>query len=54
MHSKSSADENDSLSSSEEVSQLSTSTAREAFPQKYVCENDSVFSASSIMDPEMP
>ena len=49
-----SPDENDSLSSNEEVSQLSTSSSRGAFPQKYVCEMDSVFSASSGMDPEMP
>ena len=54
MHSISSQDENDSLSSNEEVSQLSTSTARGAFPQKKVCERDSVFSAYSGMDPEMP
>ena len=50
----SSGDENDSLSSTEEVSQLSTSTSGGAFPQKEVCDSDSVFSASSIMDPEMP
>ena len=54
MNPISSGDENDSLSSTEEVIQLSTSTSREAFPQKYVCESDSVFSVSSIMDPEMP
>ena len=54
MHTISSADENDSLSSTEEVSQLSTSTSGGAFPQKYVCESDSVFSASNIMGPEMP
>ena len=54
MHPISSGDEKDSLSSTEEVSQLSTSTSRGAFPQKLVCESDSVFSASSIMDPEMP
>ena len=54
MHPISFRDENDSLSSTEEVSQLSTSTSRGAFPQKYVCERDSVFSASSGMDPEMP
>ena len=47
-------DVNDSLSLTEEVSQLSASTSRGAFPQKYVCESDSVFSASSIMDPELP
>ena len=50
----SSGDENDSLSSTEEVIQLSTSTSRGAFPQKSVCESDAVFSASSGMDPEMP
>ena len=54
MHPISSRDENDSLSSTEEVSQLSTSTSRGAFPQKYVSERDSVFSASSRMDPERP
>ena len=54
MHAISSGDENDSLSSTEEVSQLSTSTSRGAFPQESVRESDSVFSASSIMDPEMP
>ena len=54
MNPMSSRDENDSLSSTEEVSQLSTSTSRGAFPQKEVCERDSVFSASSGMDPEMP
>ena len=50
----SSWDENDSLSSTEEESQLFTSTSRGAFPQKCLCERDSVFSASSGMDPEMP
>ena len=43
MHPISSGDENDSLSSTEEVSQLSTSTSIGAFPQKYVCESDCVF-----------
>ena len=47
MHPILSGDENDSLSSTEEVSQPSTSTTRGAFPQKYVCERDSVYSASS-------
>ena len=47
----SSRDENDSLCSTEDVSQLSTSTSRGAFRQQYVCERDSVFSASSGMDP---
>ena len=54
MHRISSGDENEPVSSTEEVSHLSTSTSRGAFPQKQVCERDSVFSASSIMDPEMP
>ena len=49
-----SGDENDSLSSTEEVSQLSTSTSRGALPQLQVYERDSVFSASSGMDLEMP
>ena len=53
MHPISSGDENESLSSTEEVSQLSTSTSRGAFPQKLVCESDSVFSASSITESEM-
>ena len=44
----------DSLSSTEEVSHLSTSTSREVFPYEYVCERDAVFYASSKMDPEMP
>ena len=50
----SSRDENDSLSSTEELSQLSTSASRGAFPQKLVCERESVFSSSSGMDPEIP
>ena len=54
MHPISSRNENDSLSLTEEVSQLSTSTARGTFPQKEVSEMDSVFSASSGMDPEIP
>ena len=54
MHPISSRDENESLPLTEEVSQLSTSTSRGAFPQKEVCERDSVFSASSGTDPEMP
>ena len=44
----------DSLSLTEEVSQLSTSISRGVFPQEYVCERDPVFYASSEMDPEMP
>ena len=44
----------DSLSSTEEVNQLSTSTSRWIFSQEYVCERDRVFYASSLMDPEMP
>ena len=43
MYPISSGDENDSLSSTEKISQLSTSTSRGAFPQKKVCESDSVF-----------
>ena len=54
MNPKFSGYENDSLSLTEEVSQLSTRNSRGAFPQKQVCERDSVFSASSGMDPEMP
>ena len=44
----------DSLSSTEEVSQVSTSTSRGVFPQEYVCERDPVFSASSEMYPRFP
>ena len=44
----------DSLSSTEELSHLSTSTSRGVFPYEYVCERDAVFYASSKMDPEMP
>ena len=44
----------DSLSFTEEISQLSTSTSRGVFPQEYVFEKDTVFSALSEMDPEMP
>ena len=51
MHPISSGDDNDSLSSTEEVSLLSTSTSRGAFPQKLVRESNSVFSASSILTP---
>ena len=54
MHPISSQDDNDSPSSIEEVNKLSTSTSKGAFPQQLVCERDSVFSASSGMDPEMP
>ena len=54
MHPISSRDENDSLSSTEEVSQLSTITARGAFPQKSVCKSDSVFFGSIGMEPELP
>ena len=43
MHPISSGDETYSLSSTEEVSQLSTSTSRRAFPQKKLCESDSIF-----------
>ena len=44
----------DFMSSTEEVSQLSTSSSRGVFPQEYVCERDTVFSVSSEMDPELP
>ena len=44
----------DSLSSTEEVSHLSTSTSSGVFPLEYVCERDPVFYASSEMDPEIP
>ena len=44
----------DSLSLTEEVSHLSTSTSREVFPKDYVCERDPVFYASRKMDAEMP
>ena len=44
----------DSLSSTEEVSHLSTSTSRGVFLKEYVCERDPVFYDSSEMDPEMP
>ena len=44
----------DSLSLSEEVSQLSTSTSRGVFPQQLRCEREPVFSVSSGMDPERP
>ena len=49
-----SGDENDSVSLTEEVSQLSTSTARGGFPKKSACESDPVFYDSSGIDPEMP
>ena len=54
MHPISSRDENDSLSSTEEVSQLFTSTSRGDFLQKLGCERDSGFSASSGMSPRCP
>ena len=44
----------DSLSLTEEVSQLSTSTASVVFPQQYVGERDSVLSVSSGMYRERP
>ena len=44
----------DSLSSTEEVSHLSTSTSTGVIPYEYVCERDPVFYAASEMDPEMP
>ena len=43
----------DSLSSTEEISQLSISNSG-VFSQEYVCERDPVFFASSEMKPEMP
>ena len=49
-----SRDENDSLSSTEEVSQLSPNTSRVPFPQKEVCERVPEFAASSRVDTEMP
>ena len=51
MNPVSSRDENDSLSSTEEVSQDSKRTLRAACPKKLVCETDYMFSASSVMDP---
>ena len=54
MHPISSQDVNVTLSSNEEVSQLSTSTSIGDFPKEYVYERDPVFYASSEMDPEMP
>ena len=44
----------DSLSLTEEISQLSTSTSKGDLPKEYVCERDPVFSALSEMDNEMP
>ena len=44
----------DSLSLSEEISHLSTSTSRGVSSKEYVCERDPVFSALSEMDNEMP
>ena len=44
----------DSMSLTEEVSQLSTSTSGGVFPQHKECERDPVFSVSSGMDPERP
>ena len=43
-----------SLSSTEEVSHFSTSTARGVFAEEYVCEREPVFYASIEMDPDMP
>ena len=42
----------DSLSFTEEVSQLFTSTSRGVFPQQKGFERDAVFSVSRGMDPE--
>ena len=44
----------DSLSLTEEVSQLSTSTSRGVFNPEYVCERDPVFYALSKIDSEIP
>ena len=44
----------ESLSLTEEASQLSTIISGGVFPQEYVCENDPVFSASSEMYPRFP
>ena len=44
----------DSVSWTEEVSQLSTSISSGVFPRQYVCERDPVFSVSSGMDRERP
>ena len=43
-----------SLSSTEEVSQLSTSTSRGGFPQQYVTEINPELATSSGMDSEIP
>ena len=44
----------DSLSLTDEVSQISTSTSSGVCPQEYVCESDPVLFGSSEMDPELP
>ena len=44
----------DSLSLTEELSQLSTGSLRGIFPQQNMYEKDVVFSASSGMDPRCP
>ena len=44
----------DSLSLTEETSQVSTSTSSGVLTQKYVSESDPVFSRLSEMDPETP
>ena len=44
----------DSLASTEEVRQLSTSTSRGGFPQQYLCERDPEFAASSGLVTEIP
>ena len=44
----------DSMSSTEDVSKLSTSTSRVVFPQQEVCERDPEFAASSGVDTEIP
>ena len=44
----------DSLASTQEESELSTSNSRGVFSQLQVCEKDPEFAASSGMDTEMP
>ena len=44
----------ESLCSTEEVSQLLTSTSGRVFPKEYVCEKDPVFTASSEKYPRFP
>ena len=44
----------DSLDSTAEVTELSTSTSRGGFPQQKICERDPEFAASIGMDTQMP